>query len=431
MLPVNPAWKEGSMMDLIETTPKMDLAIQDIAHLVEELHAYHAIYSPLFQRREQREAAHASLQGLLATLPRKSIEPMVLAVDGVAPKAVRAMQSFISEGQWNDERLLHQHWKEVEVDLGAAEGVLMVDGSDVPKQGSHAVGVKRQYCGELGKRANCQAGVFVGSGSSQGYTVLDRRLYVPTEWLTDEAYAERRTQCGLPPDLTFKTKPELAQEMLAAVVQSQALRCRWVVADEAFGGNPAFLDGVAGLGLWYFAEVPHSTRVWEARPATHIPPWRGRGRRPQRERLVEGAPAARTVLEVAAVLPTEAWARQTIKEGSQGPMVAEFATLRVVAVRETLPGPDVWLVLRRHIETGELKTYLCNAPVDTAVETHVRMSGMRWPIETCFEDSKQLLGMGDYEVRSWTGWHHHMTLVILAHFFVVRMSLRLKKKPQR
>ncbi len=419
------------MMDLIETTPKMDLAIQDIAHLVEELHAYHAIYSPLFQRREQREAAHASLQGLLATLPRKSIEPMVLAVDGVAPKAVRAMQSFISEGQWNDERLLHQHWKEVEVDLGAAEGVLMVDGSDFPKQGSHAVGVKRQYCGELGKRANCQAGVFVGYGSSQGYTVLDRRLYVPTEWLTDEAYAERRTQCGLPPDLTFKTKPELAQEMLAAVVQSQALRCRWVVADEAFGGNPAFLDGVAGLGLWYFAEVPHSTRVWEARPATHIPPWRGRGRRPQRERLVEGAPAARTVLEVAAVLPTEAWARQTIKEGSQGPMVAEFATLRVVAVRETLPGPDVWLVLRRHIETGELKTYLCNAPVDTAVETHVRMSGMRWPIETCFEDSKQLLGMGDYEVRSWTGWHHHMTLVILAHFFVVRMSLRLKKKPQR
>ena len=112
-------------------------------------------------------------------------------------------------------------------------------------------------------------------------------------------------------------------------------------------------------------------------------------------------------------------------------MVAEFAAMRVVAVRDTLPGPEVWLVLRRHVETGELKTYLCNAPVDTALETLVHMSGMRWPIETCFEDSKQLLGMGDYEVRSWTGWHHHMTLVILAHFFVVRMSLRLKKKPQR
>ena len=200
------------------------------------------------------------------------------------------------------------------------------------------------------------------------------------------------------------------------------------MADEAFGGNPDFLDGVAELGLWYFAEVPHTTRVWAERPATHIPPWRGRGRRPQRKRLVEDAPAARTVLEVAATRPTEAWTRQTIKEGSQGPMVAEFATLRVLAVRDALPGPDVWLVLRRHVETGELKTYLCNAPLDTVLATHVRMSGMRWPIETCFEDSKQLLGMGDYEVRSWTGWHHHMTLVILAHFFVVRMSLRFKKK---
>ncbi len=419
------------MMDLIETTPKMDLAIQDIEHLVEELRAYHAIYSPLFQRREQREAAHSYLQGLLATLPRKSIEPMVLAVDGVAPKAVRAMQSFISEGQWHDERLLHQHWKEVETDLGAAAGVLMVDGSDFPKQGVHSVGVKRQYCGELGKRANCQAGVFVGYVSSQGYTVLDRRLYVPAEWLTDDAYAERRRQCGLPAETTFKTKPELAQEMIATVVQSQALRCRWVVADEAFGGNPGFLDGVAGLGLWYFVEVPHSTRVWEERPATHSPPGRGRGRRPHRERLVAGAPKARTVLEVATALPTEAWTRQTIKEGSQGPMVAEFAALRVVAVRDTLPGPDVWLVLRRQSETGELKTYLSNAPVDLTLEKLVQMSGMRWPIETCFEDSKQLLGMGDYEVRSWTGWHHHMTLIILAHFFVVRMSLRLKKKPQR
>ena len=417
------------MSDLIQTTPRMALATQDIEHLVEELRAYHAIYSPLFQRREQRDAAHTYLQGLLATLPRKSIEPMVLAVEDVAPKAVRAMQAFISEGQWNDERLLHRHWEEVNTDLGADDGVLMVDGSDFPKQGGHSVGVKRQYCGELGKRANCQAGVFVGYVSSQGYTLLDRRLYMPAEWCTDDAYEERRRQCGIPPGITFKTKPELAQEMLTAVVKSQALRCRWVVADEAFGNNPGFLDGVAGLGLWYFAEVPHNTRVWEERPATPTPSWRGRGRRPQRVHLVAGAPEARTVLEVAAALPAEAWTRQTIKEGSQGPMVAEFAARRVVAVRDTLPGPAVWLVLRRHVETGELKTYLCNAPIDTAVETRVRMSGMRWPIETCFEDGKQLLGMGDYEVRSWTGWHHHMTLVILAHFFVVRIRLRLKKSP--
>jgi SRSO17 transposase len=431
MLPLTPEWKEGSMSDLIETAPRMELSVHEIEHLVEELRAYHAIYSPLFQRREQREAAHTYLQGLLAPLPRKSIEPMVLAVDGVTPTAVRALQAFISEGTWDDGRLIEQHWKEVERELGADDGVLMVDGSDFPKQGIHSVGVKRQYCGELGKRANCQAGVFVGYVSSQGYTLLDRRLYMPAEWLTDDAYTERRRQCGLPPALTFKTKPALAQEMLAAVVQSQALRCQWVVADEAFGGNPAFLDGVAELGRWYFTEVAHTTRVWAERPALHRPPWRGRGRRPQRVRLVEGVPQAQTVVGMAAALPAEAWTRRTIKEGSQGPMVADFAALRVVAVRAGLPGPDVWLVVRRHIEPQELKTYLGNAPIDTPLETHVRMSGMRWPIETCFEDGKQLLGMGDYEVRSWTGWHHHMTLVILAHFFVVRMSLRFKKKPRQ
>src|SRR5712691_248809 len=203
MLSINYMWKEGSMTVLIETTPKMDLALHDIEHLVEELSAYHAIYSPLFQRREQREAAHTSLQGLLAPLPRKSIEPMVLAVDGVAPKAVRALQSFISEGMWHDEPLLHQHWQEVETDLGADEGVLMVDGSDFPKQGVHSAGVKRQYCGELDKRANCQAGVFVGYGSPQGYTLLDRRLYIPVEWLTDDAYADRRRKCGIPSEITF------------------------------------------------------------------------------------------------------------------------------------------------------------------------------------------------------------------------------------
>jgi len=348
------------MTALIKTAPKMDLAIEDIAHLVEEWRAYHAIYSPLLQRRAQREAAHTYLQGWLAPLPRKSIEPVVLAVEGAAPQAVRAMQSFISEGMGDDERLLHQHWQEVATDLGAADGVRMVDGSDFPKQGSHSAGVKRQDCGALGKRANGQAGVFVGYVSPQGSTVLDRRLYVPAEWLTDDAYAARRTQCGIPPALTCKTTPELAQEMLAAVVQAQSLRCRWVVADEAYGGNPGFLEGVAGLGLWYFAEVPHTTRVWGERPATHVPPWRGRGRRPQRERLVDGTPEACPVLEVAAALPAEAWARQTIKDGSQGPRVAEFATLRVLAMRDTWPGPAVWLVLRRHRETGALQTYLCN-----------------------------------------------------------------------
>ena len=128
----------------------------------------------------------------------------------------------------------------------------------------------------------------------------------------------------------------------------------------------------------------------------------------------------------ARVLPGQ-WQRRVIKEGSQGPMVADFWAMRVVAVRDGLPGPEVWLVLSRQLETGALKTYVCNAPASVSLETLARLSGMRWPIETCFEESKQYLGMGDYEVRSWRGWHHHMTLCILAHFFLVRQQQRLKK----
>jgi SRSO17 transposase len=133
------------------------------------------------------------------------------------------------------------------------------------------------------------------------------------------------------------------------------------------------------------------------------------------------------VAAIARSLSADPWSRRTIKEGSKGPLVADFAALRVVAVRDGLPGPEAWLVVRRNVLTGELKTYLSNAPADTPFETLVRLSGMRWPIETCFEEGKQHLGMGDFQVRSWRGWHHHMTLCILAHFFLVGIRLKWKE----
>ncbi len=414
----------------IETAPVLDLSPRDLDTLVEALREYHAIYSPLFQRREQREWAQKYLHGLLLDLPRKSIEPMVLALDGANPNAVRGMQLFISDGAWEDEALLKRHWHEVDRELGEVDGVLTLDGSDFLKQGQESVGVKRQYCGEVGKRANCQAGVYLGYASRKGYTLLDRRLYLPQEWVEDEAYAERQRKCGVPPDLVFQTKPMLGGEMLQAVHQSGTLRGRWVTCDEAFGRDTAFLDQVAGLGLWNFAEVPHDTQVWRHRPGTGVPAWSGQGRKPTRTRVLAGEAAPETVAQLAASLPADAWTRYTIKEGSKGPLVACFAVRRVIAVREGLPGPEVWLVLRRNILTGELKTYLSNAPADTPLATLVRLSGMRWPIETCFEDGKQYLGMGAYEVRSWRGWHHHMTLCILAHFFLVRACRRLKKTPR-
>jgi SRSO17 transposase len=258
---------------------------------------------------------------------------------------------------------------------------------------------------------------------------LDRRLYVPQEWVEDEAYAKRRQRCGVPVELTFKTKPAVGWEMIQAVHHAHTLRARWVTCDEALGRDTPLLNHIDSLGLGDFAEVPHDTQVWQQRPSTAVPSWAGQGRKPTRLRVQAGEAEPIEVAPLAAVLPADGWRQRTIKEGSKGPLVAPCAALRVIAVRAGLPGPEVWLVLRRHLVTGELKTYLSTAPADTPLAMLVRLSGMRWPIETCFEDGKQYLGMGDDEVRRWRGWHHHMTLCLLAHFFLVQACLRLKKKP--
>jgi SRSO17 transposase len=368
------------MTPLIETVPAMELPPQDIDNLLDELRAYHAIYSPLFQRREQCAWAAEYLHGLLLDMPRKSIEPMVLALQGPAPNAVRALQQFVSEGAWKDVPILQCHWHEVDRTLGEEDGVLTLDGSDFLKQGQESVGVKRQYCGEVGKRATCQAGVFLGYASAAGSTLLARRLYLPQEWVEDEAYADRRRKCGVPQDVVFKTKPQLGWDMIREVVDDQTLRGRWVTCDEAFGRDTDFLDQVARSGLWYFAAVPHDTRVWRHRPTTAVPAWSGRGRKPTRARLYAGEPQAAAVTTMAATMPTACWSRQVIKEGRKGPMVAALSAQRVVAVRDRMPGPEVWLVLRRNVATGEVKTSLCNAPPAIPLPMLVRLSGMRWPI---------------------------------------------------
>jgi SRSO17 transposase len=399
-------------------------------NLLDALLAYHAIYSPLFPRREQREGAADYLYGLLLDIPRKSIEPMILALQGADANTVRAMQQFISAGAWHDAPILRQHWREVDTTLGDEDGVLTLKGSDFLKQGQRSVGAKRQYCHKVGKWANCQAGVFLGYASVYGYTLVDRRLYLPQEWIKDEAYATRRRKCGMPADLVFQTKPELGWEMIREVSDDQRLRCRWVTCDEVFGRDTAFLDQVARRGLWYCAEVPHDTQLLLHHPATAVPQWSGCGGTPTCWRLGGGQAEATAVAAVAASVPAGIWQRCVIKEGAKGPIVADFACRRVVAVREGLPGPEVWLLLRRHVDTAALTTYVCNAPPATALETLVRMSGMQGSIETCVEECKQYLGMGDYEVRSWRGWHHHMTLCILAHFFLVRQQQALQKTPR-
>jgi len=343
------------MYQIIETAPKMELTGRDLCErILPELANYHAIYNPLFQRREQREQSEKYLQGLLSEIENKSVEAMILHLEGDNPNAVRASQQFLGEGAWKDGPILSRHWQEVDKDLRDENGVLITDGSDFPKQGQESVGVKRQMCGQLGKVANCQAGVFLSYASHKGHTLLDRRLYLPLEWVEEESYADRRQQCGIPADITFQTKPQLAAEMIEAVHAAGTLRHRWLTCDAAFGRDTAFLDRVGKL-IFYFAEVDVDTQVWLTRPVTAIPEWSGQGRKPTRLKLLDGQPTAQTVTSLAASIAADGWTRHTIKEGSKGPLVADFACLRVVAVRDSLPGPDVWLVFRRNLDTGEIK----------------------------------------------------------------------------
>src|SRR4051794_20361976 len=419
------------------------LAPQDLVGLVEELAAYHTHFAPFFQRREQREWARVYLQGLLtADVPRKNVEAMALRLLGAGPggdRRVRALQQFIGEGAWDDGRLLAAHRRLVDETLGEDDGVLIVDGSDIPKRGTHSAGVARQWCGATGKTDNCQAGVYLGYASRRGYTLLDRRLYLPTDWFTP-AYRERWRACAIPAGTVFRTKPQLAAALVAAARRDGDLRARWLTCDEWYGRDPVFLDGVAATGLWYLAEVARDLQVWplvepaslapRARPQRWVPPRAasGKGRRRTRERLHPASPPPLRLDALAAQLPAPAWHRYRILEGSKGRLVADSAALRALATRDGLPGREVWVLLRRRVPAApdaELKYYLCNAPADTALAALVRVNGMRWPIESCFAEGKGELGLDHYELRFWRGWHHHMTLVILAHHFLVRLQQRL------
>jgi SRSO17 transposase len=256
---------------------------------------------------------------------------------------------------------------------------------------------------------------------------VDHRLYLLEEWF-DEDHQERWERCAIPEGTTFKTKPALALEMIQDAVKEGHLRFQWVTCDEAFGRDPVFLDGVADLNRLYLAEVPYNTCLWQTRPQTAVPEWSGRGPRPSKEQLVPGEPKAERVDKIAVDLKPEDWHPYVIKEGSKGPMVAEFAFRRGIAVRNKLPGPDVWIVFRRSLgDETTLKVYLSNAPAETPVRELVRRAGLRWPVETAIQECKDGLGMDHYEVRSWLGWHHHMTECLLAHHFLVRCQQRLKK----
>ena len=408
--------------------PTARLSMRDVQASADELIRFHRLFHPIFQRREQREWSALYLGGQLSTLERKTIEPIVAAFRGADPNAMRGLQRFMSQETWLATTMILHLQDLVAEWLGDPKGVAIVDGSGFPKQGQSSVAVARQYCGAVGKVANSQEGVFLVYASRYSAAFVDERLYVHETWFSDAART-RWQQCGIPDNLRFQTEPELALDMLRGLVNRGILPFRWIVADAHFGAVPAFLDGVTALGKWYLIEVPCDTRAWLHTPPIEPPGCGVLGKPRTQPRVSRHAPRPSQLRELAAQLPKSAWTRYCIKEGSKGPLIADFAFLRVTTIRNELPGPRVWIIFRRRVGNDpESKFYLSNAPTTCPRAEFVRVCGLRWPVETTLEEGKGEVGMDQYETRGWVSWHHQMAHAFMAHLFLVRLCLVFKKK---
>jgi len=378
----------------------------EFERVAETFAAFHRRFAPLFGRPEAQDRSEQYLRGLLVQdAERRNVENLAEAVGAAHP---RALQRLLTEAPWSTPRVRDRLQAFLGERLADADSVLVLDDTGFVKQGTHSVGVARQYSGTLGKVGNCQIGVFLGYASARGAALVDAALFLPREWTDAPA---RCQAAGVPADTPYQTKPELGLALLRQAQRLGHLPARWVTADEGYGEVPSFRDALDAEGWWYVVEVPRTTRVFMEPSATAVPAWKGRGRKPTRPRLVAGARPAEPVDLLAAALPATAW----------HPRTYEFAALRGWESRDGLPGRATWVVWRRNRDGSEVKHYLSNAPAETPLAELGRVGAWRWTIETGFEQAKGEAGLDEYEVRSWPGWHHHIALVLLANAFLLQL----------
>jgi len=406
--------------------PTLQLEEPDVKGFVEELQRFHASFADCFARKESRENAYTYLVGRFSSLERKTIEPIAQHVEG--SRSVRSMQRSISEGALDERQALQVYHQMVHDEMGESDGVLVFDESGTVKKGTYSAGVARQYCGTIGKVDNCQIGVYAGYVSRQGYALVDKRLYLPEAWFQDAA-VERRQKCQIPPDLTFQTKPQQAAEMLRDIYQQGILPFKYIVADTVYGNNLEFLEAAEQcIGTTYFVAMPADTLCWKQRPRTTTKTYRHQGHTRQKRMLKPPAHDPLTVAEFAHGLHPSCWHRRVVSEGTKGAIEYEFTRRRVTLSKDGLPWKTVWLVVKRTL--GAKPTYwyyISNASTSARLPLFVWLSGRRWAIEQCFEEAKQEVGFDHYEVRKYAGWHHHMLLCMLAHFFLWHILLLFKK----
>lgn len=384
---------------------------------------YLSIYDDCYTHMGQRKNCEGFIKGILSNIERKSIEPIALEYFG--EKGVRPMQIFFKASLMDDSKMLDIYKSRLSSDIADPDGMINTDGCDFPKKGKASIGVFRQYCGILGKTENCQAGVFVGYSSTKGYGLVDRRLYLPTKWFDDD-HQKLREECEVPEDVKFKTKVDLASDMIKDAIASGKFPAKWIGCDSFFGRNKEFLASLPEK-CYYFADIPENLLVFTEMPKVGIPESSGRGKKCTKERALTNPVSVSSIAKDASI----PWQKVILGEGSKGPIIADVKILRIIDAEDItgknyLPGKEQWLYIRRYAD-GKTKFSLCNAPKDIPVEELHKAAIMRWPIEQCFEECKSYLGMGDYEARSWPAWHKHMLFVMVAHLFIIEMRLSFKK----
>jgi SRSO17 transposase len=412
--------------EYLYSVPKFDLKKSDIKGFAHELKGFHEQFSDCFQRSESRDHFYKYMAGQFSDLERKSIEPIALAVkDG----NVRAMQRFVSDAPWDDTKIISKYRSFVNEDLGSPNGAIIFDETSFVKKGDDSIGVGRQYCGTIGKVDNCQVAVFAAYTSESGYALLDKKLFIPEHWFSED-YRERREKCKLPADTKFRTKPQLAVQMLNDIADEKVLPFKYILADTIYGESPEFIEAAEALhDTIYFVSVSKNTLCWLKRPMTIKKKYKWGGKIKSKNILADATQKPVTVEELAKNINNYFWYRREVSEGTKGPIVYEFTRRNIILSASGLPQREVCLLIRRTIE-GPVKYsfFICNVPASTKLNTLIWLSGMRWAIEQCFEETKTELGMDHYEVRKFMGWHHHILTCMLAHFFLWHLKIRLGKK---
>lgn len=361
--------------------------------------------------------------GLLLPGARKSVEPMAARVEPARVQAAhQSLHHFVAKADWSDDALLaavRAHVLPVVQQGGPIRG-WMIDDTGIPKKGKHSVGVGRQYCGQLGKQDNCQVAVTLSLAADHASLPIAHRLYLPQPWADDPA---RRAQAGIPDNVAFQTKPQIALAQIRAAIEAGVPKAT-LLADAGYGVDTAFRDGITGLGLAYVVGIQTSTSLWPP-GAEPLPPkpWSGRGRPPSLvRRNAEHAPVPAKALALG--LPKRAWRRLTWREGSNTTLAGRFAAVRVRPAHRDYnrpaPRPEEWLLVEwPKGEPEPTKYWLSTLPPTTTRRAMVNQAKLRWRIERDYQDLKQELGLGHYEGRGWRGFHHHATLCIAAYGFLI------------